>query len=115
MKRILIGSLSLFTVLLTTVAPVKAETEATVDANNNSAYRLTARELVSLARRGNFTAQGIPSKGAFNNAARLGKINAVRLIETAIANNRLPQEALSDASFVKEVDNHLKSGGCGTI
>ena len=80
----------------------------------SSSYSISPRELISLARQGQFKAQGIPSHDNFRHRVRTSKITAQELVASAIANNRLPQEVSSDRRYLDAVANHLKSGGCGT-
>ena len=91
------------------IAPVKAQSiESQV---NNS---LTPRELTSLARQGRFNAQGIPGYSRFGSSVRSGKVNAEKLVASAIAQNRLPESTLKDRNFISAVEKHLKSGGCSS-
>ena len=100
----------LLTVSLMPIAPANAQEVA----SGATSYRVSPRELVSLAQQGRFKEQGIPSYDNFRSKARSGKITAAELVESAIANNRLSPEAASDRQYLSAVDSHLKSGGCGS-
>ena len=102
-RSFILGSL---TIVLTNLAPVQAQN------TNDSSYNLTPRNLIGLARQGRFKAQGIPSHANFINAIRAGRVDAEILVNSAIANNRLPQEAIRDRNYLNAVTNHLNSGGC---
>ena len=102
-RSLIIGSLA---IALTNLAP------ATAQNINDSSYNLTPRSLISLARQGRFKTQGIPGHTNFIQAIRSGKIDAEILVNSAITNNRLPQEAISDRNYLDTVANHLKSRGC---
>lgn len=108
---------SLIAISVAAVVPVKAqasEQNQVTSASVAISYPLSPRELVSLARHGRFKAQGIPGHNNFRYGIRTGKITAQKLISGAIANNRLPAEALNDRKYLKTVADHLKSGGCGS-
>ena len=87
-----------------------------VQAHNteNQVNNLTPRELISLARQGRFSDRGIPGYSRFGSAVRSGKIDAEKLIISAIAQNRLPKSTLQDGNFVSTVEKHLKAGGCSS-
>ncbi|MDJ0573456.1 MAG: hypothetical protein QNJ53_31065 [Pleurocapsa sp. MO_192.B19] len=101
---------------MTLVAAVPVNAQSIEDNNSvNNSYSLTPRELISLGRHGIFKAQGIPSQSNFGHGVRSGKITAEALVQSAIANNRLPKNASGDRNYLEAVTNHLKSGGCGSI
>ena len=108
MKSFFISSLSILSLISVTIAPVKAQNIYTSQRN------LTPRELISLARQGRFKTQGIPSYANLGSAIRSGKVDAQKLVVSAVAQNRLPKTALQDANYLNAVNNHLKSGGCGS-
>ena len=102
-KSLTIGSLIF---VLTNLVPAQAQNI------HQTSYHLTPRNLISLARQGRFKAQGVPSHANFIHAIRSGKVDAEILVNSAIANNRLPPEAIGDHSYLNAVTNHLSSGGC---
>lgn len=104
---------SLLIIALAATAPVNAQGIANNESDNSS-HSISPRQLITLARQGRFTNQGIPSHDGFRQGVRSGKITAVELIESAIANNRLEEGVKSDRNYVDTVAKHLKSGGCGT-
>ncbi|MEO1669928.1 MAG: hypothetical protein AAFR77_03940 [Cyanobacteria bacterium J06631_2] len=108
-------SASLAAIALTTIAtiaPANAQGQSSVESNQS--YLVSPRQLISLARQGRFKAQGIPSHNNFRNGVRGGKITAADLVESAIANNRLPENARSNQQYLSTLASHLKSGGCGS-
>lgn len=98
-------------IILATVNPVQAQS-AKSNQSLNEAYGVSPRELISMGRQGRFVEQGIPSHNNFRSGVRAGRITAEELIASAIANNRLTEEAANDQNYLKTVENHLKSGGC---
>ena len=77
--------------------------------------QLPPQKLIKLARHGRFKAQGIPGYSKLNSSIRSGKVDAQVLVTAAIKQNRLPETALQDASYLSAINDHLKSGGCGTL
>ena len=108
-KLPLVSSL-LTAVSLVSIAPLNAQEVV----SGGASYRVSPRELVTLAHQGRFKGQGIPSYDNFRSKARSGKITAAELVESAIASKRLSPEAASDRQYLSAVDGHLKSGGCGS-
>jgi hypothetical protein len=98
--------------LLTFTVSISA-VEAQPTIVNRVSDRLSPSELVILARNGRFDRQGIPGYSAFRQAILSGKINARRLVEIAIDQNRLPPETLDDPRYLSQVSKHLQAGGCG--
>ena len=113
MFRILTTSILLLTALATTI-PAEAQS-VSGDPVVSQSYKLTPRKLITMARHGRFKAQGIPSHSNFGNSIRSGRITAESLVQSAIDNKRLPENAMSDRKYLKAVENHLKSGGCGSV
>ncbi len=64
---------------------------------------ITPYDLVTASYQGRFTDDGIPSGGRFFGAVRANKIQAEDLVETAIARGRLPQNAIEDRSYLRNV------------
>lgn len=108
-KPLIIGSLSIVSLILVAVAPVQGQN---IDSPQKN---LTPRKLISLARQGRFNAQGIPGYSNFRSNIVSGKVNAQKLIASAVAQNRLPETALQDTNYINAVNHHLKSGGCGSL
>ena len=106
LKNYLVASL-LFIVAIAT--PTNAQTL------DNNSYSISPRQLISLARQGRFKKQGVASYSNFGNGVRSGKITAEVLVESAIAQSRLPQTAKRDLDYLNMVAKHLNSGGCGSI
>ena len=113
MLKILVTITLMVTALITT-APVKAQHLNEAKAKDQS-YDLTPRKLITLARHGRFLDQGIPSHSNFGNGIRSGRITAKKLVQSAIDQRRLPENSLSDRKFIKAVNDHMKSGGCGSV
>ena len=113
MFKILITSTLIVTALLSTT-PVKAQ-QLDESKTSNQSYSLSPRKLLSLARHGRFVDQGIPSHNNLGNGIRSGRVTAERLVQSAVAQRRLPESSLSDRKFMKAVGDHLKAGGCGSV
>lgn len=99
MKRLILGGLS---VLLLTAAPATlAQTEAYNAATQQSTFnkQLTPFDLVTLAHRGYFQAQGIPSYTNFSSAYYLGKLTAKDLVQAAVSANQIQASTLTDWSL----------------
>ena len=107
-KILLISGLSIVSLNLITITPAQAQNIES-QANN-----VTPRELIGLARQGRFNAQGIPGYARFGSSVRSGKVNAEKLVASAVAQNRLPESTLQDSHFISAVEEHLKSGGCSS-
>ena len=105
---------SVLAYLITIALTTSISTNAEASESSSASYSVTPRELISLARQGRFKALGIPSHDNFRNAVRTNKITATELIESAIANNRLPESVRGDRQYFDTVTSHLKSGGCGS-
>lgn len=79
---------------------------------SNAAMPATANEiepinLVFKAYQGYFVENGIPSGGSFIQKARLGKINAETLVESAIEKQRLSPETIEDNDYLQKIDAAL--------
>ena len=109
MKRFLLGILSTIGLISVSFTTVNAQTV------NKAIDTLPPQKLIKLARQGRFKAQGIPSYSRLNSSIRSGKVNAQTLVASAVAQNRLPQTALQDVAYLNAIENHLKSGGCGSL
>lgn len=96
MKRLLVGGLSLL-ILSAAIAPaVEAQSKPTSSFN-----------LVSLARKGFFKENNIPSYGALCAAVTSKRIQAKDVVKAAIAQNRLSPEMLNDKIYLKRIDVKL--------
>ena len=93
---------------------VEAQSVADLQITRES-YSLSPRQLIAMARHGRFKAQGIPSHSNFGNGIRSGRVTAESLVQSAIENDRLPENAIRDRQYLKAVNKHLKSGGCGSV
>lgn len=99
MKRTIVGTLSAF-LLTTAIAPGAMAVET-----------ITPKNLVNRAYSGAYTEQGIPGFQNLANAHRYGKVEAEDLIQRAIADGRLTQEALEDQGYINSVENALRKLG----
>jgi len=108
--------ISLFlTLLAIDSSPVQAQNRSIRENQNQEfAYLISPRQLISLASQGQFKAQGIASHDRFRHGVKTGKITAQILIDGAIASKRLPAKIKSDRNYLQTVKSHLKSGGCSS-
>jgi hypothetical protein len=114
-KRILLAGLSV--VMMSVTAPAAfAETHiahkgtiAQVTDNSKAVAQLSPQELVTMAERGEFREQGIPSHGRLADAAASRRITAMDLVKAAIAAEDLSPEALNDTRYLNAVANFLAS------
>jgi hypothetical protein len=110
-KRILLAGLSVL--MMSTTAPAVAETHtvqngAIAQATENKAVRqLSPKELVTMAERGEFREQGIPSHGRLADAAATRRITATDLVKVAIAAEKLSPETMNDTRYLNAVANFL--------
>jgi hypothetical protein len=96
MKSVLLSSLSLL-ILSVTIAPaVEAQSKPTSSFN-----------LVTLARKGFFKENNIPSHSALCAAVTSKRIQAKDVVKAAIAHNRLSPEMLNDKIYLKRIDVKL--------
>jgi len=111
MKRFILASLTALSLSSTNIGIVKAEPMALNPYNYNQTYvtAITPFELVSTARTGQFTNQGIPSYSAFITAYVEGKVTAEDLIQAAIQTKRLPAEIVNDTGYLNNVKSLLQS------
>jgi hypothetical protein len=111
MKRLIIGGLSLL--LVSVVVAPAARSQETPSApkvqNTSSSINLIAPfHLAYQAYRGDFVEQGIPGYMALVTAYANGQIRAEDLVKSAIAANRLSEEALINRGYINAVDDQLR-------
>jgi hypothetical protein len=110
MKSLIVGSLSVLLVSAATAPAVRAQTAAVNPTTLRTIVttQLTPFNLVTLAHRGYFTEQGIPSYGSFTAAYHLGKITNFDLVRAAVKANRLDPESLNDKGYLSAVEAQLR-------
>jgi hypothetical protein len=115
MKRILLASLSVLA-LSTMIAPIaSAEPQAeqrvaitTKTLTQVQGSSISPRGLVSLALRGAFRDQGIPSSpNPLSHAYLTGRVTAANLVQAAIGANQLSPEVLSNSGYLHMVNSWL--------
>lgn len=106
MKRLIVATASALA-LSAIVAPAFASEAAANKANDNNVRESDPFSLVSLAYRGHFADEGIPSNALFIQRTRSGQITARDLVEAAIARNRVSADRLSDRGYLNAVERHL--------
>ncbi len=111
MKRFINVGLAALLVVAT-AATAQAETMPRVQSmliasTEMATAQLSAADLVTLARRGYFKDQGIPSYGAFDGDFAAGKITPEILVQGAIATHRLSPSALTDRGYLNAVEAQL--------
>jgi hypothetical protein len=112
MQRLIISGLSLLLMSATATSVVRSQGAAFNPAIGRQApsylNQLTPVNLVTQAYRGEFKDQGIPGYMGFVGAYKNGQIRAVDLVKLAIAENRLPQETLTDQGYLNAVEAQLR-------
>lgn len=110
MKRLMLSSLSILLISAVTAPTVRAETTALnpTRLNSTSTAQLTPFNLATLAHRGYFQQQGIPSHLAFSAAYHLGQIRAVDIVQAAVKANRLSTDFLTDQEYLTAVEAQLR-------
>ncbi|HBB34756.1 MAG TPA: hypothetical protein DDZ80_09760 [Cyanobacteria bacterium UBA8803] len=113
MKRLIIGSLSFLILSGATVPAVLAGNEngtlGSLAHISDYTNRITPSNLVSLAYRGYFQQQGIPSYVTLVSAHQMGTINAQELVEAGVNANRLSSQLLTDPSYLSAVEFALEN------
>lgn len=112
MKHLILRGLSVLLVSAASTTAVGAEIPVVAQNTNtsiSSTSQLEPFNLVSMAYQGYFTAQGIPSNSSFIYAYRVRHIGPQELVKSAIAQNRLPAEALSDLRYLRAVEWELRT------
>lgn len=84
--------------------PVKAKQVVADSATTNNATEITPFALVKNAYQGYFVDQEIPSNSAFLYAIHFDKVDAEKLVKSAIAKGRLSSETLNNKSYLNKVE-----------
>lgn len=89
---------------------IKTATQSQIlsDNSRNLSY-LQPFNLVSLAYQGGLKQQGIPSGGALIAERQNRKVNGESLVKAAVKANKLPEQVLSDRSYINAVSVQLTS------
>jgi hypothetical protein len=118
MKKIILISLSIATLSLAAIQPVKAETKLEhldlIGMNLDKApvsEIITPFDLVSRAYGGAYIGQGISSFGAFDSDAAAQRITATTLVRAAIAAKQLPTKIQADSTYLNAVTTFLRNSG----
>lgn len=117
MKRLIIGSLSFLFLSSASVPAVLAGNESSTQSSTlgslvqTSDYTnpITPYNLVSLAYRGYFQQQGIPSYVALVSAHQMGTISAQELVEAGVNANKLSSQFLTDKNYLSAVEFALSN------
>ncbi|MBE9169087.1 hypothetical protein IQ238_16710 [Pleurocapsales cyanobacterium LEGE 06147] len=104
MKRNFWANIGALAVLGATAAPTIAEEIAVVNPTSiPDQARITPFSLVINGYQGYFADRGIPSNGAFQWAIHFKRVDAEKLVRSAIAKGRLSPDALNDQSYLRKV------------
>lgn len=109
MKSLILSGLSILFISASTAPAVRAQTAALnpTTLHSTSTTQLTPFNLVTLAHRGYFEEQGIPSYGTFTSGYQLRRITAFDIVQAAVKANRLDREFLTDESYLRAVEAQL--------
>lgn len=102
MKRIILSGLSIL--LASAFYSPSAKAEFT-----ESPYMVQPVNLVYLGYQGYFDKEGIPSNARFIDGIQSGKVTAMKLVESAIQENRLPAATLNDTGYLNHVRDALRA------
>ena len=113
MTRLMLSSLSVFLLSAAATAPmVRAETAAlnptTFNSTSTPTTQPTPFNLVTLAHRGYFNQQGIPSYLALTSAYHSGRIQAFDIVQAAVKANRLSADFLTNQGYLTAVEAQLR-------
>ena len=76
--------------------------------SQTSGHQIAPSDLVTMARRGEFRTQGIPSAMQLTSQYVLGRIDAEKIVQAAIAEHLLPTNAVNDSSYLNAVALQLQ-------
>lgn len=109
MKSLILSGLSILFISASTAPVVRSQTAALnpTTLHSTSTKQLTPFNLVTLAHRGYFKEQGIPSYGTFTAAYQLRRITAFDIVQAAVKANRLDPDFLSDEGYLRAVEAQL--------
>ena len=75
---------------------------------NNTIEPIPPVTLVQLGYQGYFKDQDIPSNQAFRFGVKTGKVDAQKLVQSAIDKGRLSRESLNDPEYLSKVELELE-------
>lgn len=109
MNRFLL--IGLTTLAFTTIVP--SVSQANPIYNPNTISRASVRQiapsnLVIMARRGQLKTQGIPGSIQLTSEYVLGRIDAKKIVQAAIAAHLLPTDAVQDSNYLNAVASQLQ-------
>ncbi len=112
MKRLVLYGLSTL-ILIGAIAPA-ASAQVSRDPETTSSYEMDIRaieafNLVSLAYRGEFEEEGIPSYGQLIREYRTGDITAEDVVESGVEDGYTSSAALEDEGYMNAVDLQLRA------
>jgi hypothetical protein len=110
---VLITTATLLSGIIGTAVATTPITVPTVGSNLSTNNQLSPFNLAYLAYQGYLKAQGIPSNSALVNAIAAGTVTAQDVIQAAVQANRLPEQALSDQDYRRNLEDQL-NGLAGT-
>lgn len=102
MKRIVFGGLTMLLATVALMPGVNAQTVQTGHVGNAN-----PSQIVTLAERGYFKNQGIPSGNRLSSSYEFRQLTAKQVVQAAINDRRIPASTLEDASFIAAVDAQL--------
>ena len=109
MKRFSTAALSI-AVILGLGTPAIAQSKVSINTENaRSIVEISPFDLVTAGYQGRFKSQGIPAGGRFVTSLRSNKVTAQDLVETAIASGRLPESAINDSAYLRQVQRTIRN------
>ena len=102
----MLGALTLGTI---TAPALAGEIAAVNQVNHDNLIEVLPFNLVQHGYQGYFAAQGIPSNAAFLTAVKAGNVSAQDLVQGAIKRGRLSTDTINDQSYLRALEDQLRS------
>lgn len=108
-RFLLIGLTTLaFTAIVPSVSQANPISYNSNTVGQTSVRQITPSDLVIMARRGQLKTQGIPGAMQLTSEYVLGRINAEKIVQAAIAESLLSTDAVNDLSYLNAVASQLQ-------
>ena len=107
MKNIIIATITTGFLAISASSTSAQQITAKEQFTNNNLEQIPPVTLVQLGYQGYFNQQGIPSNEAFRFGVKTGKVNAEKLVQSAIDKGRLSRQSLNDTEYLTSVQSEL--------
>lgn len=111
MKLLVLGGVSFLLMSVAATSTVRSETTIAQATSSTLASTTNVEpfDLVFMAYQGFFTNAGIPSNAGLIDAYHFRRISARDLVKAAVAQNRLPSQAVDNQNYLNAVELHLRN------